>query len=37
MFRISQLGSLVCQGEEPDEDDAYQVLSTLKKISAFHK
>uniref|UniRef100_A0A8C7YI97 Cohesin subunit SA n=1 Tax=Oryzias sinensis TaxID=183150 RepID=A0A8C7YI97_9TELE len=25
------------EGEEPDEDDAYQVLSTLKKISAFHK
>uniref|UniRef100_A0A8C4IN73 Cohesin subunit SA n=1 Tax=Dicentrarchus labrax TaxID=13489 RepID=A0A8C4IN73_DICLA len=24
------------EGEEPDEDDAYQVLSTLKKISAFH-
>uniref|UniRef100_A0A668AS47 STAG2 cohesin complex component a n=1 Tax=Myripristis murdjan TaxID=586833 RepID=A0A668AS47_9TELE len=23
-------------GEEPDEDDAYQVLSTLKRISAFH-
>lgn len=25
------------QGEEPDEDDAYQVLSTLKRITAFHK
>uniref|UniRef100_A0A3Q1IHG7 Cohesin subunit SA n=1 Tax=Anabas testudineus TaxID=64144 RepID=A0A3Q1IHG7_ANATE len=24
------------EGEEPDEDDAYQVLSTLKKLSAFH-
>uniref|UniRef100_A0A4W6FRR8 Cohesin subunit SA n=1 Tax=Lates calcarifer TaxID=8187 RepID=A0A4W6FRR8_LATCA len=24
------------EGEEPDDDDAYQVLSTLKKISAFH-
>uniref|UniRef100_A0A674NEZ5 Cohesin subunit SA n=1 Tax=Takifugu rubripes TaxID=31033 RepID=A0A674NEZ5_TAKRU len=24
------------EGEEPDEDDVYQVLSTLKKISAFH-
>ncbi|XP_023198274.1 cohesin subunit SA-2-like isoform X1 [Xiphophorus maculatus] len=24
------------EGEEPDEDDAYQVLSTLKKITAFH-
>ncbi|XP_078787390.1 cohesin subunit SA-2a isoform X4 [Oryzias latipes] len=24
------------EGEELDEDDAYQVLSTLKKISAFH-
>uniref|UniRef100_A0A3Q3AZ93 Cohesin subunit SA n=1 Tax=Kryptolebias marmoratus TaxID=37003 RepID=A0A3Q3AZ93_KRYMA len=24
------------EGEEPDEDDAYQVLATLKKISAFH-
>uniref|UniRef100_A0A8C9ENK6 Stromal antigen 2 n=1 Tax=Pavo cristatus TaxID=9049 RepID=A0A8C9ENK6_PAVCR len=24
------------QGEEPDEDDAYQVLSTLKRITAFH-
>ncbi|CAB1352655.1 unnamed protein product [Coregonus sp. 'balchen'] len=23
-------------GEEPDEDDAYQVLSTLKRITAFH-
>lgn len=27
----------VFQGEEPDEDDAYQVLSTLKRITAFHK
>lgn len=34
---LSQVWYLVCQGEEPDEDDAYQVLSTLKKISAFHK
>lgn len=25
------------QGEDPDEDDAYQVLSTLKRITAFHK
>lgn len=25
------------KGEEPDEDDAYQVLSTLKRITAFHK
>uniref|UniRef100_A0A8C9TJQ2 Cohesin subunit SA n=1 Tax=Scleropages formosus TaxID=113540 RepID=A0A8C9TJQ2_SCLFO len=25
------------EGEEPDEDDAYQVLSTLKRITAFHK
>uniref|UniRef100_A0A8C3VCC6 Cohesin subunit SA n=1 Tax=Catharus ustulatus TaxID=91951 RepID=A0A8C3VCC6_CATUS len=24
------------EGEEPDEDDAYQVLSTLKRITAFH-
>uniref|UniRef100_A0A665X072 Cohesin subunit SA n=1 Tax=Echeneis naucrates TaxID=173247 RepID=A0A665X072_ECHNA len=24
------------EGEEADDDDAYQVLSTLKKISAFH-
>uniref|UniRef100_A0AAX7SCD9 Cohesin subunit SA n=1 Tax=Astatotilapia calliptera TaxID=8154 RepID=A0AAX7SCD9_ASTCA len=24
------------EGEEPDEDDAYQVLSTLKKITTFH-
>uniref|UniRef100_A0A8D3CU67 Cohesin subunit SA n=1 Tax=Scophthalmus maximus TaxID=52904 RepID=A0A8D3CU67_SCOMX len=24
------------EGEEPDDDDAYQVLSTLKKISSFH-
>ncbi|XP_034034578.1 cohesin subunit SA-2-like isoform X2 [Thalassophryne amazonica] len=24
------------EGEEPDDDDAYQVLSTLKRISAFH-
>uniref|UniRef100_A0A2K5URY7 Cohesin subunit SA n=1 Tax=Macaca fascicularis TaxID=9541 RepID=A0A2K5URY7_MACFA len=24
------------KGEEPDEDDAYQVLSTLKRITAFH-
>uniref|UniRef100_A0A673BAU7 Cohesin subunit SA n=1 Tax=Sphaeramia orbicularis TaxID=375764 RepID=A0A673BAU7_9TELE len=24
------------EGEEPDDDDAYQVLSTLKKITAFH-
>ncbi|XP_058482762.1 cohesin subunit SA-2a isoform X1 [Solea solea] len=24
------------EGEEPDDDDVYQVLSTLKKISAFH-
>lgn len=28
---------LVRQGEEPDDDDAYQVLSTLKKITAFNK
>ncbi|XP_069468760.1 cohesin subunit SA-2 isoform X1 [Ambystoma mexicanum] len=26
----------VCNGEDPDEDDAYQVLSTLKRITAFH-
>uniref|UniRef100_A0A8D1G3K1 Cohesin subunit SA n=1 Tax=Sus scrofa TaxID=9823 RepID=A0A8D1G3K1_PIG len=25
------------EGEEPDEDDAYQVLSTLKRITAFHE
>lgn len=25
------------QGEDADEDDAYQVLSTLKRITAFHK
>jgi len=25
------------QGEEVDEDDAYQILSTLKRITAFHK
>uniref|UniRef100_A0AAR2JVE2 Cohesin subunit SA n=1 Tax=Pygocentrus nattereri TaxID=42514 RepID=A0AAR2JVE2_PYGNA len=24
------------EGEDPDEDDAYQVLSTLKRITAFH-
>uniref|UniRef100_A0A673VMC2 Cohesin subunit SA n=1 Tax=Salmo trutta TaxID=8032 RepID=A0A673VMC2_SALTR len=24
------------EGEEPDDDDAYQVLSTLKRITAFH-
>uniref|UniRef100_A0A3Q4HRP3 Cohesin subunit SA n=1 Tax=Neolamprologus brichardi TaxID=32507 RepID=A0A3Q4HRP3_NEOBR len=24
------------EGEEPDEDDAYQVLSTIKKITTFH-
>ncbi|XP_053474299.1 cohesin subunit SA-2a isoform X2 [Ictalurus furcatus] len=24
------------EGEEPDEDDAFQVLSTLKRITAFH-
>ncbi|XP_056141356.1 cohesin subunit SA-2-like [Lampris incognitus] len=24
------------EGEEPDDDDAYQVLSTLKRICAFH-
>lgn len=35
--RLSFDKSPVFQGEEPDEDDAYQVLSTLKKISAFHK
>ena len=28
---------LCVQGEEVDEDDAYQVLSTLKRITAFHK
>lgn len=27
----------VFQGEDADEDDAYQVLSTLKRITAFHK
>uniref|UniRef100_A0A3Q3X0P1 Cohesin subunit SA n=1 Tax=Mola mola TaxID=94237 RepID=A0A3Q3X0P1_MOLML len=30
------LDDFLQEGEEPDEDDAYQVLSTLKKISAFH-
>ena len=25
------------QGEEVDEDDTYQILSTLKRITAFHK
>ncbi|TNN88658.1 Cohesin subunit SA-2 [Liparis tanakae] len=33
----SLLEDFLQEGEEPDEDDAYQVLSTLKKISAFHK
>lgn len=28
---------LCLQGEDADEDDAYQVLSTLKRITAFHK
>uniref|UniRef100_A0A8C7MF00 Cohesin subunit SA n=1 Tax=Oncorhynchus kisutch TaxID=8019 RepID=A0A8C7MF00_ONCKI len=35
--KISQPSYLLFQGEEPDEDDAYQVLSTLKRITAFHK
>ncbi|KAF7244823.1 Cohesin subunit SA-2 [Varanus komodoensis] len=25
-----------CKSDDPDEDDAYQVLSTLKRITAFH-
>lgn len=34
---VTQLQNVSCQGEEADEDDAYQVLSTLKRITAFHK
>uniref|UniRef100_A0A671K9W5 Cohesin subunit SA n=1 Tax=Sinocyclocheilus anshuiensis TaxID=1608454 RepID=A0A671K9W5_9TELE len=30
------LEDVLQEGEEPDEDDAYQVLSTLKRITAFH-
>ncbi|KAM8835623.1 cohesin subunit SA-2-like [Synchiropus picturatus] len=30
------LEDFLLEGEEPDEDDGYQVLSTLKKITAFH-
>uniref|UniRef100_A0A8C7GU14 STAG2 cohesin complex component n=1 Tax=Oncorhynchus kisutch TaxID=8019 RepID=A0A8C7GU14_ONCKI len=30
------LEDFLLEGEEPDEDDAYQVLSTLKRITAFH-
>uniref|UniRef100_A0A8C2HE83 Stromal antigen 2a n=1 Tax=Cyprinus carpio TaxID=7962 RepID=A0A8C2HE83_CYPCA len=30
------LEDILQEGEEPDEDDAYQVLSTLKRITAFH-
>lgn len=30
------LEDFIQEGEEPDEDDAYQVLSTLKRITAFH-
>lgn len=31
------LHKMCLQGEETDDDDAYQVLSTLKRITAFHK
>lgn len=31
------LHKMFLQGEETDDDDAYQVLSTLKRITAFHK
>ncbi|MCJ8750321.1 hypothetical protein PDJAM_G00261920, partial [Pangasius djambal] len=30
------LDDFLNEGEEPDEDDAFQVLSTLKRITAFH-
>uniref|UniRef100_A0A672M6P6 Cohesin subunit SA n=1 Tax=Sinocyclocheilus grahami TaxID=75366 RepID=A0A672M6P6_SINGR len=30
------LEDVLQEGEEPDEDDAYHVLSTLKRITAFH-
>lgn len=35
-FRL-RMYQLCVQGEDADEDDAYQVLSTLKRITAFHK
>uniref|UniRef100_A0A8C2KM07 Cohesin subunit SA n=1 Tax=Cyprinus carpio TaxID=7962 RepID=A0A8C2KM07_CYPCA len=34
--QIDKFHRLLEDGEEPDEDDAYQVLSTLKRITAFH-
>uniref|UniRef100_A0A4W5L599 STAG2 cohesin complex component n=1 Tax=Hucho hucho TaxID=62062 RepID=A0A4W5L599_9TELE len=30
------LEDFIQEGEEPDDDDVYQVLSTLKRITAFH-
>lgn len=36
-FRPNRNYKLCLQGEDADEDDAYQVLSTLKRITAFHK
>lgn len=35
--KVTQLQNFSFQGEDADEDDAYQVLSTLKRITAFHK
>ncbi len=35
--KVTRLRNLSFQGEDADEDDAYQVLSTLKRITAFHK
>lgn len=34
---FNEIYKLCLQGEDADEDDAYQVLSTLKRITAFHK
>lgn len=36
-IRLNRIYKLCLQGEDTDEDDAYQVLSTLKRITAFHK
>lgn len=36
-FQLSIYNLFPPKGEDPDEDDAYQVLSTLKRITAFHK
>lgn len=36
-FSYNKIYKLRLQGEDADEDDAYQVLSTLKRITAFHK